>query len=251
VKLRTLRDEAGLTQEAAARECTVSRSMFDHYENRRRLPSLDFAKKADILFGTGIWFEEHQPLVVAEAALPTGAAEFFDQEAQAISNSVYEPLVITGLLQTPAYARVVLAALLRDDQLDDAVSFRLSRQDLVSGDQPAELLMLVREQVLREIVGNRDIMREQLQHLLELCQRPNITIQVIPTGAPIHLASGLTLLGFDEGGDLAYSEGAAGGILVEAPDQVNVLTIRFARIRAQALSGPETEQLIRAILESL
>ncbi|GAA4607699.1 hypothetical protein GCM10023195_29510 [Actinoallomurus liliacearum] len=95
-------------------------------------------------------------------------------------------------------------------------------------------------------------MKEQLAHLLEMAQRPNIGIQVIPAGAPVYVSSGFALLGQADGTNVAYVDGAAGhGQLIRPPQQVHRLAVRFDQIRGDALPVSDSEKLICALMEQM
>lgn len=251
--LKTLREDNGKTQEDVANACLISHKMIGHYENKRRIPGLEVSKAFDGYFKIpkpGI-FTVLQPLVIEELNLPTGMQAYFEQETQAASIRIVAPNLYPGLIQTEDCARVILTAGQRAGTVEGDLSLRMSRQEILERPDPPELVVLLKEAVLREIIGTAEITKNQLGHLLDLMGLPNINIQVIPTGAPVYLAGELTLLDFDEGPGLAHSEGGGGGILVEAPDQVAGAAIRFSRIAALAMSAADSKRLIREIMESL
>ncbi|GAA4628383.1 helix-turn-helix transcriptional regulator [Actinoallomurus vinaceus] len=251
-RLRLHRERAELTQDDVGRECIISGKMIGHFENCRRIPTLDVSKDLDRLFDLDKYFEELHPHVVREAALSPAFISYAEQEQLADSLRIFDPLLVPGLAQTEAYARGVLCAGQRDDRLAQAVALRLGRQDILDRDDPPFLVVLMRESALREVVGGSGVMKEQLAHLLEMARRPNISIQAIPARAPVYVVSSFTLLGHMEGADLAYVDGAEGnGQLISAPRQVHSLAVLFDQIRGVALPTSESEELIRAIMEQM
>ncbi|WP_433174345.1 helix-turn-helix domain-containing protein [Actinoallomurus sp. CA-150999] len=251
-RLRLYRERAELTQDDVGRECIISGKMIGHFENGRRIPTLDVSKGLDRLFNLDRYFEELHPHVVREVTLPMGFAEYIEYEQQAASLKVYEPQFVPGLLQSETYARALLSAANRGDRLERGLAVRMGRQDILQRDEPPFIVVLIKEAALREPVGGVDVMREQLAHLLEMMERPNISIQVIPAGRPVYLSSGFTLLGFVEGLGIGYADAAGGyGHLIQAPQQVHELAIRFEQIRGEALSWSESEKRIRAFLEEM
>jgi hypothetical protein len=110
------------------------------------------------------------------------------------------------------------------------------------------------EAAIRRVVGGAEVMREQLAKLEADMARPNIMIQVIPgdTGEYAALAGGFELLSMEEGGDVAYVEGASGtGYMVMDHDLVRNLDETYDLARCMALRASETKKLIREIRESL
>jgi hypothetical protein len=101
-------------------------------------------------------------------------------EASATVIRQYHGGAVPGLLQTEDYARAVIAAYATDQsQVEDQVSARIERQQLLERDDPPEACVVLDEAVIRRVVGGPGVMRSQLQWLKELATRPNINIQVI------------------------------------------------------------------------
>jgi hypothetical protein len=122
-----------------------------------------------------------------------------DAEAKAHTLRIWQPIIVPGIVQTPAYARELFAAMgLNDDQISDYVQSRLSRQAILDRADPPSVVIVLDELALHRLIGTPEIMCEQLEHLLELSRRPNIHIHILPTrtganaglGGPIHLATG-------------------------------------------------------------
>jgi Domain of unknown function (DUF5753)/Helix-turn-helix domain len=123
-----------------------------------------------------------------------------DAETKAHTLRIWQPIIVPGIVQTPAYARELFAAMgLNDDQVSDYVQSRLSRQAILGRADPPSVVIVLDELALHRLIGTPAIMREQLEHLLELSKRPNIHIHILSTrtganaglGGPIHLATGI------------------------------------------------------------
>src|SRR5262249_149030 len=130
------------------------------------------------------------------AALPPGFSDFVEREAQADAIRVFGLLLVTGLLQTEEYAREILLTVHQRDAVDRFIASRMERQTILARDKPPRLWATFDERALRCMVGGPDIMRCQLQHLLEASERPNIMIEVVPisAGAYAGLEGSFTLL---------------------------------------------------------
>jgi hypothetical protein len=123
-----------------------------------------------------------------------------DAEGKAHTLRIWQPIIVPGIVQTPAYARELFAAMgMTDDQISDYVQSRLSRQVILDRADPPSVVIVLDELALHRLIGTPEIMREQLEHLMELSKRPNIHIHILPTrtganaglGGPIHLATGI------------------------------------------------------------
>ncbi|GAA4091749.1 helix-turn-helix transcriptional regulator [Actinomadura miaoliensis] len=250
-RMRRYRERDGLSQAEVGAACNVSPKTISAVENLRRLPTLDVSVKLDRLHETD-YFEEQYWHVIREAGLSLTYRNYSEQEAQADSIRVYEPLNVPGLFQNEQYARLVLSTGQGPENLDRAVTARMGRQDILHREDPPFITALIREAALREPVGGPEVMREQLAHLLKMAREARNTVRVIPIGAPVYVASGFTVLGFAEGNDVAFVEGAEGlGQVVVRPIDVHRLAVRFDMIGGEALPVGESEMLITSILEAL
>jgi hypothetical protein len=113
---------------------------------------------------------------------PNWFKQHLDIEAEASVIKVFEALVIPGLLQLPEYTRELVVAG-RPPNVEELVEERMGRQAILTRDPPPVLLVLLTENVLDWPIGDADLMRSQLAYLLELSERPNIGIRVVPRSA--------------------------------------------------------------------
>ncbi|MGH3389691.1 MAG: DUF5753 domain-containing protein, partial [Actinomadura sp.] len=202
-------------------------------------------------FGTGETFQELQPLAAKEG-LPGWFRPYADFEHQAGSIRKYEPFVITGLLQNEPYARHVLRPGQRDSDLDRTVASRLARQAILQRDDPPWLVLLIRESALREVVGGPELMKEQLQYVLDAMREPSINVRVVPAGAPVYPSGGFTIFSFEDGPDVGYVEAVNGhGHVIESASGVEGLKVTFDLASFVALPPEASEGLIRDIMEGM
>jgi len=103
-------------------------------------------------------------------------------EAQATRLISFECEVIPGLLQTVPYAQAILrnVGLVADELIGDLVAARIARQAILRKSRPPHLCAIIAENALHNLVGNKDVMREQLIYLTEVAKRPNINLRVVP-----------------------------------------------------------------------
>ena len=180
----------------------------------------------------------------------------FENEAQSVRN--YESLFLPGLLQTEDYARAVIGGVLpaaTDEQVEDRVRARMERQPLLTKDEPLKLWAVVDEAALRRVVGGPAVMQQQLEHLAELGNAPNITLQVIRFGAGAHpgMPGQFILLDFADpmDTDLIYIDSMAGDLFLESEADISRYRSIFDNLVAVALSPNDSVSLITEMASDL
>ena len=194
---------------------------------------------------------------VWDGVLPTGFGIYVGLEAEAASLRVYEAQVVHGLLQTEDYARAVMSTVRRrqtPDEIDRLVKLRMQRQEVLMRADPLELWIILDEAVLRRMVGPSHVMRQQLEHLYETSQWPNVTLQVLTFGSGLHPGMGgpFAIIEFPErfDPDVVYTEGITGQAYIEERDrEVRARSETFDLLRATALPPADSALLIRSISE--
>jgi hypothetical protein len=158
---------------------------------------------------TGGWWTKYKDLN------DPGFLDYIGYEAGAARIRQWQPLLIPGLLQTSEYSAEIAGAFLdkRPDHIRHVVELRQERQRrLLDSTRPPDQIYILDEAVLRRPVGAA--MPQQLQHLIELSERPEITIEVVPFAAGAHsgLRGPFVLLSFTNGlDDLLYLESSRSG----------------------------------------
>lgn len=173
-----------------------------------------------------------------------------DFEAGASVIRTYEALIVPGLLQTAAYAGAVWrAGQVLDEQADHVierhVEARLTRQKILDRESPPELLAVIDEAALARAVGGPKVMEEQLQHLIKMAARPNVTVQVLPNSVGAHAAmiGGFMILDFPSPVDdpsLVYMETATENLWLETPEKYRRYALIYSQVQALALSPEES-----------
>ena len=177
-------------------------------------------------------------------------------EASAASIADYKSDVISGLLQTERYARAILEATLpdpTDDKIAQNVESRRVRQQLLTDEPPLGLWAVIHEAALRTYIGGPDVMREQLESLVERAAQPNVDLQLLPFNAGAHPAinSTFSLLHFREDvPDVVYVEGLLGEHYLEARADIERYRRVFDQLRAMALSPKDSAARIAAIAKT-
>ena len=168
----------------------------------------------------------------------------------------YQPQVVPGLLQTERYVRAITAASFPSDKEHDSerkVALRLARQDLLNRAAPPEYLVVIEETVLRRPIGGPDVMRGQIEHLIEMAGQPRVTIQVLPFSAGWHPAMygmfNIYRFPDDAMPDVVYSEGLTSAYYLNKPEETAKYSEALDQMTAQAATPDQTVTILRQILK--
>jgi transcriptional regulator with XRE-family HTH domain len=250
VELQRQREAHGLSGNKLAGLIGVDRSTVSRVENGLRRLSTDVAKKIDDLWDTKSLFERLVRL--ADSAEDGGWFKgLVDYEGRATRHRMWQALVVPGLLQTPDYARTVIAAASTD--VEKGLKTRLERQAGVFDRTPEPYLaVMLNWTVLHQVVGGRKVMKEQLAHLLALSEKPNVSIRVVEQGEDYHVGlDGSFRLLTVEDRDIAFSESPSRGRLVLDPTGVQDYALRHDRISSIATPTGPSRGLIKRLMEAL
>ncbi|MGW0810487.1 helix-turn-helix domain-containing protein [Nonomuraea sp. NPDC002799] len=262
-ELRLLRERRKLTGARAAKELGWSPSKVSRIEAAKTMPASDDIKvmaklyrvggeKLDELFGLlrdaeqRGWWEDY------EDALPEEYTKFLGLEAEATYQRNWEPQVVPGMLQTEDYAREVILATrgiarITHSGVRSRVEARLDRQQRVlHRTEPCVLAVVLDESALTRRFGEPSVMREQMEHLLEISLLPYVSVHVLAldalhpvnTGAFIHLK----FAAFD---DVVYLEQLYTAHFVDDLERVAGYETAFDHIRSEALDEDESRVLIQ------
>ncbi|MEU2331231.1 helix-turn-helix domain-containing protein [Streptomyces althioticus] len=253
-RVRRLRTAAGLTQaELGALTHVVSTRITQIERASGAKPTLELARALDTALGADELLVELWPYVYREA-FPDWSRKFMEYSERAVAVRQYAAHVVPGLLQTEDYARAVLKVgrtLSSEAQLEERVALRMGRQGRLDAPDRPQLWVVLDEAVLRRPVGGLPVMRDQLARLLAAAAKSHITVQVLPFDQGEHEVMGgsLTVLTMPDGTEVAYTEGAHHGQLVEEPDEVASLALTYDRLRAAALPPLMSLDMIRSVRE--
>jgi transcriptional regulator with XRE-family HTH domain len=266
-ELRRLRERAGFTGEQAAERLSWSGSKLSRIETSKLGVKLGDVGLLLDLYHVG---EPHRSEVLALArepakpasvdnagiaAYPPGYAEFAYAEAEAISIWNWEPQVVPGLLQTESYAREVIRGWytmfsLPPTELETRVVTRMTRQQLLTRDQPPNFSAVVDESVIRRRFGDNSVMRRQLERLAEYPGLPNVEVRVLPLGGYHPIGAGTFIyMQFTQQHDVPFHdivtiEQLDREYLIEDVTDTNKYRVTFERLKAEALDPAESRDLI-------
>jgi len=166
----------------------------------------------------------------------------------------YDALVIPGLFQTPDYAAALIRSGhfgLSEAEVTRRVDLRMARQEVLDRQStPLVVWSVLDEVALRRPIGGPDVMRAQLHRLVELVERPNVTIQVLPIGRGAHagLDGTFTILDFplDLPGDpgTVYVETLHKGVYYEKPEEIDPYRQAMTCLQADAVTPADSPAVI-------
>ncbi|MFJ5074387.1 helix-turn-helix domain-containing protein [Streptomyces sp. NPDC088553] len=259
-ELRRLRKDSGLTGTQVAARLLISQAKVSHMETGRRPVSPRDVRDLCRLYGVADRHVVDRLTALAKESSRQGwwraygdipHSVYLDLEAAASSIRLYAPLVIPGLLQTPAYAASVIEEtipLLTVDQAAAQLRVRLRRQYRIY--DPARRLHLrvvLDESVLRRVIGSREIMREQLEHLHALSTEPHVVVRVLPHSAGAHpgLSGQFSVLEFPDSREaVVYLKRFTSGLCLDKPSDVRQYGVTHAHLRARALTPEHSRDVI-------
>ncbi|OQD55780.1 transcriptional regulator [Streptomyces phaeoluteigriseus] len=263
-ELRKLREDKGMTAEQVADRLLVSQSKISRLENGRRSIS-----QRDVRDLCGVYEVEDQRIVDSLMQMAKDSRQqgwwhafgdvpysvYIGLETDAASLRVYDPQVVPGLLQTRQYAETLISGALPETaaaEIEKRVQVRMRRQERISAEEnPLRLWTVMDEAALRRIVGDKSLMRDQLDHLVEQSRLPHVTVQVIPfdMGAHPGLNGQYAILEFPDAADssVVYIEGVTSDLYLEKPNDVQKYSVMYEHLRAQALNVDQSRQFIADI----
>jgi transcriptional regulator with XRE-family HTH domain len=267
-QLRRLREAKGISREEAGYEIRASESKI----SRMELGRVSFKDRdvADLLTMYGVTDETEREALLnltreANATgwwhsygdiLPSWFQVYVGLEEAASVIRTYEVQFVPGLLQTPDYARAVIIAgqpNATTAEVERRVGLRTQRQLILNRERPPRLWAVLDEAALRRPIGGREVMRGQIQHLIDSAAHPNVTIQVMPFRFGAHAAEGgpFTLLRFPEPDlpDVVYLEQLTSALYLDKRDDVDQYTEVMERLSVDGLPPDRSVDLLTRILK--
>lgn len=269
-RLLDLRERAGLKREEAARILRVAPATVRRMEMAEvslKIPYLQL-----LLRSYGVGDQEAEAFVqLAEDAnkpgwwqrfhdiLPDWFSMHVSLEGAASLLRSYEPHFVPGLLQTEDYARGVLKAgaigQTRPEDIERHVALRMQRQNLLTREDAPRIWVVMDETVLRRTIGGPEVMRPQIDKLLQATKLPHVTLQVIPFSSGPHPGTYgpfvLFRFAMPELPDMVYSEYLTGAVYLDARSEVATHLEVMDRMAAQAATAHRTKEILRDLRKEL
>jgi transcriptional regulator with XRE-family HTH domain len=189
--------------------------------------------------------------------MPSWFQDFVGLEESASRIQTYEIQFVPGLLQTEDYARAVARQgrpEASSEDIERRVRLRLQRQKMFTRPNAPRLWAVIDESVLHRPIGGRQVLRAQLEHLLDITARPTVTLQVLPFELGRSAAEGaFTILRFaaPEIPDIVYLEHLCGALYLDKPEDVEVYTKASHRLAVDAQTPEQTRQTLKSLLNEL
>ncbi|MBF4135731.1 MULTISPECIES: helix-turn-helix transcriptional regulator [Streptomyces] len=267
-QLRRLREGRGITREAAgysirASESKISRmelgrvsfkardvedllTLYGVADGAERAALLDLAREANVAG----WWHSYSDV------LPGWFQTYVGLEGAASLIRVYEVQFVHGLLQTEAYAHAVVERGMPGAsaaEIDRRVALRLERQKLLVSERAPGFHVILDEAALRRPYGDRTVMREQLEHLIEISERPNVTLQVMPFSFGGHAgeSGAFALLRFPESdlSDVVYLEQLTSALYLDKREEVAQYERAMERLQRDSPDPSRTRDLLRGLVQ--
>ncbi len=187
------------------------------------------------------------------AGLPELWRSLMDFEATATRIQNFEPLFVPGLLQTAEYCRATIRgayATVSETELDNLAASRMARQALLTRGAAPQFLAVLDEGALRRPVGGPGVLHRQLQHLVSVAERPNVTLRVVPLAAGAHagLSGPFVILEFNGEASLVFVENHRTGLFLEDEADLAGYRLALGNILNAALAPPATVDLLAALV---
>lgn len=241
------RDGAGFTQVSLAQHADVhvSHQTISHWELGLKRPKI--ADLQDCETALGVKYLVRLLLEWVSLEVSPEWAEWMDVEKQSSGLLIYENTLIHGLLQTPEYMATVLPP--------EKVEQRLERQRIFEDGNSPNLEFILDESVLYRKVGDPEIMAVALNHLVDMTERDDLILRIVPLASDLTRFSYPFALATVESGDkrasqIGYVEGALRGSIVEHSTDIAELQQFWGRYGAQALTEQQSIEMIRKTVEN-
>ncbi|MEU0613136.1 helix-turn-helix transcriptional regulator [Streptomyces albogriseolus] len=270
VQLAGFREDAGLSQDQAARSVGFSGAKLSRIESGkgRRPPAETDVRALLELYGT----DDYEASVLLKLLQRAGEPgwwqrydkrlmpEWFDrlvglQEAAATIRT-FEIQYVPGLLQTADYTRAVVERGLPNapaGEVQRRVELRMRRAQLLLREDAPQLWAVIDESVLLRVLGDRAVMRDQLDHLAKMAARPNVTLQIVPLNVSNASAPAIPVTYLRFGGldlpDVVYLEHIRSANFLEDRDETEEYRIVLDRLADEALTPRESVEMLRGTIE--
>jgi transcriptional regulator with XRE-family HTH domain len=270
-RLQDLRERAGLRREEAAKLLRVAPATIRRMETAEVALKIPYVQVLLTAYGVGPEEAEEFSRLAEDANKPGWWQRFHDilpdwfsvyvsLEGAASMLREYEPHFVPGLLQTEDYARSVMHAgavgQSSAQELERHVALRLERQSLLARDDAPRLWVVMDETVLRRPVGDSpDVMRRQVDKLLEAADLPHVTVQIAEFASGHHPGTYGPFVIFrfaePELPDMVFSEYLTGAVYLDERSEVATHLEVMDRMAAQAAPAQRTKEILRDVRKEL
>lgn len=267
-QLRRLREARGITREAAGYSIRASESKISRMELGR--VSFKTRDVEDLLTLYGITDEAERTSLLSLAreanvagwwhsysdVLPSWFPTYVGLEGAASLIRAYEVQFVHGLLQTPEYARAVVKRGMKgasESDIEKRVELRLERQKYLVSENAPDFHIVLDEAALRRPYGDREVMRGQLQHLIDISEQPNVRLQIMPFSFGGHAgeSGAFTILSFTESDltDVVYLEQLTSALYLDKAEDVAQYEKALGELQRDSPGPDASRDLLRGLLQ--
>lgn len=266
--MRKLRARQGMTLEEAGRLVGVSKATVSRYETQagpvkwivvdalcREYGATEAERRAVVALAKDAkqqgWWSSFAD------SIPESMNLLLTLEDEAVAESHFACVYVPGLLQTRAYSTALQKANevpLEQAEIERLVDIRMKRQEILSRPKPPRLWAILDESVIRRVVGSPQIMKEQLDRLLEANESPHVTLQILPFSQGAHaaaLGSFVIIGGAEPTLDVVYVDFHTGSLFLEKEEELERYRLAFDYLRAQALNMEASSAMIHRVRKEL
>ncbi|PWW64454.1 helix-turn-helix domain-containing protein [Actinokineospora spheciospongiae] len=260
--LRAARKATDLTSTAVGTQLGWSQSTVSRIETGKRNASPDEVIAMLALYGVkgpererllsmardadrSTWLETHQDRITNQAVTLT------EYESEAVELTLFQLVLIPGLLQTVSYTRAMMnAGGVSAANIEPRVQQRADRQRVLDTANPPQVLAIIDEAVLHRRIGGKRVMAEQLRHLLTMADRPNIDLRVIPFdhGGHSGINGAFFLARFEKDRPIVHVENLRSGLFLDDPADVGPYEVAIASMTAIALDPSASAEMVEEAL---
>ncbi|WP_295141473.1 helix-turn-helix transcriptional regulator [Saccharopolyspora sp.] len=262
-QLKEMRHNSGMSTRKVAGALGISPASVNRNEIGQRVPGQDEITALCALYGvTG----DLKKALLQHAAESADTAAWVEHgrvtdelaslvvlESKAVEITCVSSVLVPGLAQTADYSRLVIdGSPVEPDDIERRVKTRLGRQAILSKPEQPKVKLLLEEGVLRRTLGDPRVWGDQLDHLVTLQRRDNVSIRVVPFSAAVRPAiSGFTVYQLGDGAPYIFVETEGAGVFVTDPSEVTPFLTTCQVLDRAALSEGESVEIIRNVAEGV
>lgn len=250
-EIRAGRENRVMTRADLAKAAIVSESLVRAWEAGRRVPQSEDLENVEKILGTNGYLSRIREDLVKNAPVPEYMDRWLELEQNATSTVTYEPLLVSGLFQTPEYAYAVFEESGRKvDDINLSVQERIKRQEILAPEHDLMVIAIMDEGILERPIGGKEVMHGQMLRLLKLAAQHNIGLQIVPmdAGAYSGLSGGFVIATVD-GKEYAYVDDTFSGDVIEDPEEVATIQRIWATLSVKALTAKQSIERIEKAAE--
>ncbi|MFI1969411.1 transcriptional regulator [Streptomyces cinnamoneus] len=265
-ELRKLRERAGKTAREAAARVSTDQAKISHIEAGRVGVSEERVRRLATFYSCSDealiealcaitrehrgqhWWDEYR------GVLSPGFLDISELEHHATALRSMQTVTIPGLLQTEAYARALFGSGIPElptEELEARLAHRMRRQLLLEGEDPPAFSAIIHEAALRMRFGGASTARAQLKCLMAACERPRVTVRVVPFNSERFIEAAtqpvLYAVGCVPQLDTVQIDSALGGSFLDSEADLERYRALFTAAERAALSPEESLKFIHHV----